>query len=116
MLLLRKGVYPYEYMDSFDKFQETELQSQQKFNSSFRNTKITNDDYKHAKNVWKTFNCKTMKDYYKLYVKLDTYLLADCFENFRNKCLENYQLDPCYFVSTPGLALEACLNITKREI
>ena len=85
-------------MDSFDKFEETELPSQAKFNSSFRNTKITNDDYKHAKKVWKTFNCKTMKDYYNLYVKLDTYLSAYCFEIFRNKCLKNYQLDPCYFV------------------
>ena len=116
MLLLRKGVYPYEYMDSFDKFKETEWPSQEKFNSSFRNTKITYNDYKHAKNVWKTINCKTMKDYHNLFVKLDSYLLADCFENFRNECLENYQVDPCYFVSTPALALDACLKFTKVEI
>ena len=116
MLLLRKGVYPYEYMDSFDKFKETEWPSQEKFNSSFRNTKITYNDYKHAKNVWKTINCKTMKDYHNLFVKLDTYLLADCFENFRNECLENYQVDPCYFVSTPGFPLDPCLKFTRVEI
>ena len=49
-------------------------------------------------------------------MKLDTFCLADCFESFRNMCLHNYALDPCYFVSTPGLALEACLNVTRVEI
>ena len=57
-----------------------------------------------------------MKDYHNLFVKLDTYLLADCFENFRNECLENYQVDPCYFVSTPGFPLDPCLKFTKVEI
>ena len=57
-----------------------------------------------------------MKDYHNLFVKLDTYLLADCFENFRNECLENYQVDPCYFVSTPGFPLDPCLKFTRVEI
>ena len=57
-----------------------------------------------------------MKDYHNLFVKLDSYLLADCFENFRNECLENYQVDPCYFVSTPGFPLDPCLKFTRVEI
>ena len=103
-------------MDNFDKFEETQLPSKEQFNSTFRNIKISDNDYKHAQKVWKTFNCETIRDYQNLYFQLDTLLLADCFENFRDTCLKNYQLDPCYFVSTPGLVLEACLKQTGVEI
>ena len=103
-------------MDNFDKFEETQLPSKEQFNSTFRNIKISDNDYKHAQKVWKTFNCETIRDYQNLYFQLDTLLLADCFENVRDTCLKNYQLDPCYFVSTPGLALEACLKQTGVEI
>ena len=115
-LLLRKGVYLYEYMDNFDKFEETQLPSKEQFNSTFRNTKISDNDYKHAQKVWKAFNCKTMRDYHNLYVQVDSLLLADCFEKFRNMCLKHYDFDPCYFASTPALALEACLKKTGVEI
>ena len=115
-LILRKGLYHYEFMDTFDKFNDTQLPSKEHFNSTFRNTKISDNDYKHAQKVWKTFNCKNMGDYHDLYVKSDTSLLAHCFENFRDTCLEKYKLDPCYFVSTPGLVYEACLKFTGIQI
>ena len=115
-LLLRKGLYPYEYMDSFDKFKETQLPSKESFNSTFRNTKISDNDYKDARKVWKMFKCKNLGDNHDLYGKLDTLLLLDCFVIFWNMCLDNYTSDPCYFVSTPGLALEACLELTRVEI
>ena len=103
-------------MDSFNKFEETQLPSYEVFYSSLSNSNISKKDCKHAQKVWKTFNSKNMGDYHDLYVGLDTLLLVDCFENFRDMCLQNYGLDPCYFVSTPGLALEACLKFTQAEI
>ena len=57
-----------------------------------------------------------MGDYHDLYVQTDTLLLADVFENFRNKCLEIYDLDPSYFYSIPGLAWQACFKKTKVEL
>ena len=61
-------------------------------------------------------NCKNMGDYHDLYVQTDTLLLADVYENFRNKCLEIYGLDPWYFYSAPGLAWHACLKNTGVKL
>ena len=60
--------------------------------------------------VFKEFNLKNLGDYHNLYVQSDTLLLAEVFENFRNKCIEIYELDPVHFLSAPGLALQACLK------
>ena len=51
-----------------------------------------------------------------MYVQLDTLLLADCFENFRNLCQKQYELDPCYFISTQGLAFEVFLKKTQVKL
>ena len=83
-LLLRKGVYPYEYMDSWKKFNETELSSEDKFYSKLNLEDISSDDYAHAINVCNTFNISNLGEYHDLYVRLDTDLLADVFENFRD--------------------------------
>ena len=87
-LLLRKGVYPYEYMDSWEKFDETSLPNKEAFYSSLDMEDITDVDYRHAKRVFKSLNNKILGDYHDLYVQGDTLLLADVFENFRNKCIE----------------------------
>ena len=102
MLLLRKGVYPYEYMDSLKRF--TELPSKKDFYSKLNLEDITDEDYMHAQKVWKVFNIKNLGEYHDLYVQSDTLLLADVFENFRDKCIEIYELDPAHFLSAPGLA------------
>ena len=94
-LLTRKGVYPYDYMDSFEKFNDTQLPSIEQFYSLLNNENISNDDYKHATNIWQTFNLENMGRYHDLYLKTDVLLLADVFENFRKTCMENYKLDPC---------------------
>ena len=69
---------------------------------------IADEDHTHAQKVFKDFNLKNLGDYYDLYVQSDTLLLADVFENFRNKCIEIYELDPAHFLSAPKLAWQAC--------
>ena len=94
-LLKRKGVYPYEWLDSIDKLNETQLPPKKAFFSKLTGQGISNKDYEHAQKVWKTFDMKTMRDYHNLYNKTDVLLLADVFENFRKVCKKNYDLDPC---------------------
>ena len=79
----QKGIYPYDHMDSFNKFNETQLPKKKDFYSILNNEHISDEQYKHAQNVWDTFNLKTMGDYHDLYLKSDILLLADVFENFR---------------------------------
>ena len=100
-LLLRKGVYPYEYMDSWKRFNETELPSKDKCYSTLNLEDILDDDYAHAINVWNTFNISNLGQHHDLYVKLDIALLADVFENFRDKHIETDKLDPAYFLTSP---------------
>ena len=109
-LLLTKGVCSYEYMDSRKRFNETELPSKDKFYSTLNLEDISDDDYVHAINVLNIFNISNLGEYHDLYVKLDTALLADVFENFRDKHIEIDKLDPAYFLTTPGLSWWACLK------
>ena len=113
-LLLRKGVYPCEYMKR--RFNETKLPSKDKFYSTLNIEDILSDDYAHASNVWSTFNIKNLGEYHDLYVKLDTAVLADVFENFRNKSIKIDKLDPAYFLTTPGLSWRVCLKKTGVEL
>ena len=116
MVLLRKGVYPYEYMDEWDKFNEKKLPCKESFYSNLTMEDVSDTDYKHANNVFEKFNLNNLGDYHDLYVRSDTLLLADVFENFRNACLNNYELDPTHFVSLPGLAWQVCLKKTNVEL
>ena len=103
-LLLRKGVYPYEYMDSWKRFKEESLPDKESFYGELNNEHITDEDYANAQKVWDKFKIKNLGQYHDLYVQSDTVLLADVFENVRDKCVEIYELDPAHFLSTPGLA------------
>ena len=104
VLLLRKGVYPYEYMDSWEKFNETSLPPKKSFYSELNLQDISDKDYLHAQKVWDVFEIRNLGDYYDLYVQTDTSLLADVLEKFRDTCIEIYGLDPSHFLSVPGLA------------
>ena len=115
-MLLRKGIYPYEYIDSWERFDETSLPDKEAFYSSLNMEGITSVDYRHAKRVYKEFKLKNLGDYHDLNVQIDTLLLADVFENFRNKCIEIYELDPAHFLSAPGLAWQACLKKTGVKL
>ena len=77
---------------------------------------ITDKDYAHAQKVWEVFEIKNLGEYHDLYVQCGTLLLADVFENFRDKCIEIYGLDPAHFLSTPGLAWQACLKKTGVKL
>ena len=116
ILLLRKGVYPYEYMDNWKRFNETSLPSKESFYSKLNMEDIDDVDYRHGNNVFNKFKLNNLGDYHDLYVQSDTLLLADVFENFRDMCLEEYELDPAHFLSLPGLACQACLKKTNVEL
>ena len=115
-LLLRKGVYPYEYMNSWKGFKEESLPDKAYFYSELNKQHITDEDYARAQKVWDTFNIKSLGEYHDLYVQSDTALLADVFENFRDKCIEKCELYPAHFLYAPGLAWQACLKKTEVEL
>ena len=114
-LMARKGVYPYDYMDSFDKF-NSQLPSKEDFYSVLNDKHISKEDYEHVQNVWNTFNLKNMGQYHDLYLKSDILLLVDVFENFRKTCLEYYKLDPCHYFTSPGLSWDAMLKMTDIKL
>ena len=112
-LLLRKGIYPYEHMDSWKKFNENTMPPKEAFYSKLNLEGISDADYEHVKKVLEAFEIKNLGEYHDLYVHFDTLLLVDDFENFRDKCIEIYELDPAHFLSAPGLAWQTCLKKTK---
>ena len=114
-LMAKKGVYPYDYMDSFQKFKE-QLPSKEEFYSILNDKHISDEDYKHAQNVWNKFNLKNMGEYHDLYLASDILLLADVFENFRKTCLKYYKLDPCHYFTSPGLSWDAMLKMTDIKL
>ena len=115
-LLLRKGVYPYDYVDGPEKLQETSLPAKDAFYSVLKDEHITEEDYTHANRVWGAFRCRTLGDYHDLYLMSDVILLADVFENFRNVCMQHYKLDPAHYYTSPGVAWDAMLRMTKVEL
>ena len=85
-LLLRKGVYPYDYMDSFDRFDETRLPPREVFYNTLTESDISEEDYEYALKIWKDFKCETMHDFHTLYMKCDVALICDVFEHFCKNC------------------------------
>ena len=115
-LLARKGVYPYDYMHNFNKFNETELPPINEFYSRLYDSGVDEKDYAHAQKVWSHFDIKSMGEYHDLYLKTDVILLADIFENFRDVCLKNYKLDPAWYYTSPGLSWDALQKITGIKL
>ena len=107
---MQKDVYPYEYINDWEKFNKASLPEKEDFYSHSNMEDITDADYAHAKRVCKDFKIKNLGEYYDLYVQSDTFLLAHVFENFRNMCLEIYELDPAKFLSAPGLVWQETLK------
>ena len=116
ILLLRKGIYPNEYIDNWERFDETLLPGKESFYSNLNMENIDDIDYRCGNNVFKRFKLKNLGEYRNLYVQSNTLLLADVFENFRNTCIKVYELDPTHFLSLPGLAWQACLKKTNIKL
>ena len=109
---LQKGVFPYDWFESLEKMSERNLPPKKSFYSKLNDCDITVKDFEHALKVWKHFKMTTFREYHDLYLKTDVLRLADVFENFRNVCMENYELDPAWSYTAPGLAWDACLQKT----
>ena len=115
--MTRKGVYPYDYVNSIEKLKETKLPPKEAFYSKLNDEEISDEDYQ----MLSMFGIHSIVKLFKIimifnYLKSDVLLLADVFENFRKKCLINYKLDPCHYYTAPGLAWDACLKKTKQEL
>ena len=115
-LLIRKGIYPYEYMDDWNRFKETTLPPKEAFYSTLNMSGVSDQDYEHTRRVWSEFGINNLGEYHDLYLHTDVILLANVFEAFRKVCLDNYGLDPAHFYTAPGLAWKACLRKTKIRL
>ncbi|GET55718.1 uncharacterized protein LOC110249295 [Rhizophagus irregularis DAOM 181602=DAOM 197198] len=115
-IYLKKGVYPYEYMDDWKKFEKTSLPPKGAFYSKLNKTHISDKEHEYAQYVWEKAGCKTMQDYHDIYLKTDVLLLADIFQNFREMALKKYGLDPLWYYSTPGFAWDALFLMTGQRL
>ena len=126
-LLKQKGDYPYEYMNSFERFNEEKLPARKYFYSSTKDGKIGDDgkisdghisvkDYLTCEKIWDKFEMKNMGDYHDHYLKKDVLLLADVFEKFIDTCMKFYGLDPCHYFSSPELSWDEMLKVTEIEL
>ena len=115
-MLQRKGVYPYSWVNSVDRFAATELPPVEAFHSDLDDKKCKRDDYKHALEVWEAAKCQTFGDYHDLYLRLDVTLLADVFESFRRSAHRTYGLDPAHFYTLPGFSWQALFKHTDPDI
>ncbi|XP_071444738.1 uncharacterized protein [Hetaerina americana] len=111
-LVTRKGVFPYEYVDSLSKLNEPFLPPKETFFSSLTGETVSDSDYAFAQSVWTKLGCRTLGNYCDHYLKTDVLLLADVFQNFREICMTAYKLDPAWYFTTPGLAFDAMLKHT----
>ena len=116
MLLLRKGIYPCEYMDSWERFEEVLVPDKKHFYSELTMEGIIDSEHRHAKRVFRSFGNKNLGNYHDLYVKSYTLLLADVFENFRDQCIEIYDPYSAHFLRAPGPAWQASLQISGVKL
>ncbi|KAL4135021.1 hypothetical protein QTP88_006689 [Uroleucon formosanum] len=115
-LVTRKGVYPYEYTDAWNKLEENALPDKSEFYSILTESGVEDKEYEHAMKVWEHFGCKTIGEYSDLYLKIDVLLLSDIFENFRDVCMKTYNLDPAYYYTAPGFSFDCMLKYTSMKL
>ena len=115
-LVMRKGVFPYEWFDSIEKLEETKLPPRKDFYSSLTCEDISKEDYLHAQKVWKTFKFKTMRDYHDFYCEIDVLQLSDVFENLRDRLMGVFGLDVAHSYTLPGFSWKAALKYTKQRL
>ena len=126
-ILKQKGAYPHEYMNSFERFHEEKLPARIYFFSSTKKEKIDNDgkisdghasikDYLVCEKIWEKFDMKNMGDYHEHYLKKYVLLLTCVFEKFTKIYMEFYGLNPCHYISSPGVRWDDLLIKTGIEL
>ena len=127
-LMLRKGVYPYEYMTGVERLREKSLPPKEEFASLLGSGVISNskamitpshisdEDYEHAQKLFEAFGCENLADYTGLYCKWNVLLLADVFESFIDVCLGKYGLDPSHYITAPAFSWDAMLKMTGVKL
>jgi len=115
-MLLRKGVFPYDYVDCPERLLETQLPTAADFYSLLNEEAISEEDYAYSQQIWNHFKCETLGDYHDLYLRTDVLLLADVFERFRKTAIETYKLDPAHYYTAPGMSWDSMLKYTKVEL
>jgi DNA polymerase type B, organellar and viral len=114
--MIKKGVYPYDYIDDFNKLYTSYLPNINEFDSKLNKSKCSKEDYDQAKTVWNKFNCKNLLDYHNIYLKSDVLLLSDIWFNFSKVNYKNYGLDVSYYYTAPSLAFDAMLKETEVKL
>ncbi|XP_074026944.1 uncharacterized protein isoform X2 [Leptinotarsa decemlineata] len=115
-LLTVKGVMSYDYFDSFEKFEETNLPSIDHFFNKLDNKPCPRRRYIRAQEVWNKLNISNLGEYVDIYMKTDVLLLADVFERFRTCILESHGLDPAHYYTLPGYTWDCMLKHTKQQL
>lgn len=115
-LVRRKGIMCYNYLDNPKKLKQDKLPPKSDFYNKLMECEISDEDYKHAQEVWKTFEIKNLGEYVKLYMKIDVFLLVDAFEEFRRFTIKNYTVDPAHFYTFPGYSWEIMLKLTRVKL
>ena len=126
-ILKQNGAYPYEYMNSFKRFNEDKLCARKYFYSSKKDKNISEDgkisdghlsieDYMICEKIWDKFKVENMGDYHDHYLEKDVLLSTDVFEKFIDTCLKYYELDPCHYFSAPLLSWNAMLKMTSVKL
>ena len=115
-LMIKKGEYPYEYMNDFNRFGETKIPEISKFYSTLTMESLTEERYNHVKQVWSVFKIKNMGEYHDLYLQTDVYLLADIFEKFRNTSITARRIDPSHSYTLPGYSWQCFLLESKVKL
>ncbi|XP_071056904.1 uncharacterized protein [Onthophagus taurus] len=115
-LMSQKGVFPYSFVDSFEKLEYSKLPDHTQFYDILSSSNISKEQYSRAQTVWNKFKCTTLGEYSDLYLTSDVLMLTDVFENFRTISLENYNLDPCHYYTAPGFGWDALLKMTGVKL
>lgn len=125
-LFIQKGIYPYDYMDSFDKFNQTQFPTKDEFGNKLNGyydeddnlivEEITDEEYNRALNVYNKMKCNNLGDYHDLYLKSDVLILTDIINTFRKRCLLYYELDPLWYYTLPGLSWDVMLKMTNIKL
>jgi hypothetical protein len=116
-ILFEKWKYPYEYAQTLDDIEKTiKLPKIECFHNSLTGETITIEEHRNTEKIFKLLECQNLKEYMEFYCMLDVYLLAEVFSEFRKETLENFEIDPCNFVSLPGMGLQCFLKTSAIEL